>query len=102
MKFCPFRLLVDIALSYLTAKTDQICHIFTLLYTTVPQLKVEFEGVLFTKAVRRFFFFKFFVSGSSYPNFCILEKNKILFLTFFISSDVKNCQIKKKYIFKKK
>ena len=42
--------------------------------------------------LRRFFFY-FLVYGSSNPNFCILKRNKILFLTFFIFSDVKNCQI---------
>ena len=39
------------------------------------------------------FFFYFLVNRSSDPNFCILEKKKKLFLTFFIFSDVKNCQI---------
>ena len=38
--------------------------------------------------VRRFFFY-FLVYRSSDPNFCILEKNFFLFLTFFIFSDVK-------------
>ena len=49
------------------------------------------SGTLPTE-LRRFFFY-FLVYGSSYPNFCILEKKKILFLTFFIFSDVKTCQI---------
>ena len=45
------------------------------------------------RQVRQFFFY-FLVYGSSDPNFCILEKKKKkLFLTFFIFSDVKNCQI---------
>ena len=48
--------------------------------------------------VHKAIFFYFLVYGSSDPNFCILEKKIKLFLTFFIFSDVKKCQFKKKKI----
>ena len=72
-------------------------------------LKDLFQTLYFEKKIRRrqrsmqsypacielkHFFFYFLVYGSSDVNFCILEKKKKkILLTFFISSDVKNCQI---------
>ena len=39
------------------------------------------------------FFCYFLVYGSSDLNFCILKKKKDFIFDFFISSNVKNCQI---------
>ena len=47
------------------------------------------------KGLARAIFFYFLVYGSSDPNFCILEKIKILFLTFFIFCYVKDARFKK-------
>ena len=62
-----------------------------------PEITTQPDSII----VRRFFFY-FLVYGSSDPNFCILEKKKKIFLTFFfIFSDVKKLPDLKKNILKK-
>ena len=79
-------------------QTAPVCSSLIRVCTFCNSISTFFSQML-NCTVKRFFFY-FLVYGSSDPNFCILEKKNILFLTFLIFSDVKKLQDLKEFFFK--